>query len=108
MQTPLTDLAVKNLAAPERGQRTYLDRSIAGFGVRVSQGGTKTFTLMYGPAPTAADYRAVSDHLTLASATESPRDPRGKDARYPSGDTPHKLRTGIRALHQTLSRQKPA
>ena len=49
MRIALTDLSVKNLAAPERGQRTYLDRSIPGFGVRVSQGGTKTFTLMHGP-----------------------------------------------------------
>ena len=49
MRVTLTDLAVKNLAVPERGQSTYLDRMIPGFGVRVSQGGTKTFTLVYGP-----------------------------------------------------------
>jgi integrase len=49
MRIALTDFAVKNLSPPERGQRTYLDRMIPGFGVRVSQGGTKTFTLMHGP-----------------------------------------------------------
>ena len=50
MRLALTDLTVKNLAAPTSGQRTYLDQGIPGFGIRVSQGGTKTFTLMYGPA----------------------------------------------------------
>jgi len=50
MRLSLTDLSVKNLAPPATGQRTYLDQTIAGFGVRVSQGGTKTFMLMYGPA----------------------------------------------------------
>ena len=49
MRTSLTDLTVKNLPIPDHGQRTYLDRAIPGFGVRVSQGGAKTFTLMYGP-----------------------------------------------------------
>ena len=35
--------------APETGQITYWDNSLAGFGVRVSQGGTKTFVLVHGP-----------------------------------------------------------
>jgi integrase len=44
----ITEIAVRNLRAPERGQVTYTDDSLKGFGVRVSQGGTKTFTLVYG------------------------------------------------------------
>ena len=44
----LTEITLKNLKAPERGQKTYSDDSLTGFGVRVSQGGTKTFTLVYG------------------------------------------------------------
>jgi integrase len=44
----LTELAVRALQAPEKGQKTYWDGSLAGFGVRVSQGGTKTFVLMHG------------------------------------------------------------
>ena len=49
MRTTLTDLTIRNLKAPEQGQRMYLDKNLPGFGVRVSQGGTKTFTLMHGP-----------------------------------------------------------
>lgn len=40
----LTELAVRNLKPPEKGQKTYWER---GFGVRVSQGGTKTFLVKH-------------------------------------------------------------
>lgn len=43
----LTDLQIKRLKAPERGQKTYFDEALPGFGVRVSQGGTKSFIVMY-------------------------------------------------------------
>ena len=48
MKTQLTDVLVRNLEAPERGQRTVRDTVLQGFGVRVSQGGTKTFIVVYG------------------------------------------------------------
>lgn len=44
----LTDLLIKNLKAPEKGQKTYFDDGLPGFGVRVSQGGSKSFVVMYG------------------------------------------------------------
>jgi hypothetical protein len=44
----LTEIVLRNLKPPERGQKTYIDDSLAGFGVRISQGGTKTFTLVHG------------------------------------------------------------
>lgn len=44
----LTDLQIKRLRAPERGQKTYFDDALPGFGVRVSQGGSKSFVVMYG------------------------------------------------------------
>jgi len=34
--------------APEKGQKTYYDPGLPGFGVRVSQGGAKTFVVVYG------------------------------------------------------------
>lgn len=43
----LTDLSVRALK-PEARQLTYWDASLSGFGCRISPGGTKTFTLMYG------------------------------------------------------------
>lgn len=44
----LTDLQIKKLKAPERGQKTFFDEGLPGFGVRVSQGGTKSFVVMLG------------------------------------------------------------
>lgn len=44
----LTDFAIRNLPLPERGQKFYPDASLRGFGVRVSQGGAKTYVLVYG------------------------------------------------------------
>jgi len=43
-----TDIAIKALRAPEKGQITYLDASLPAFGLRVSQGGTKTWTVVHG------------------------------------------------------------
>jgi integrase len=44
----LTDIVIRNLPAPLRGQQSYPDEGLAGFSVRVSQGGTKTFYLVHG------------------------------------------------------------
>lgn len=44
----LTDLQVKRLKPPQKGQKTYYDPGLSGFGVRVSQGGSKTFVVLYG------------------------------------------------------------
>ena len=44
----LTDMAIRALKVPLSGQQTYFDKALTGFGVRVSQGGTKTFVLIHG------------------------------------------------------------
>lgn len=42
----LTDLALRNLAPPEKGTVTLWDGSLKGFGCRVSQGGAKSFVVL--------------------------------------------------------------
>ncbi|MBV9570752.1 MAG: integrase arm-type DNA-binding domain-containing protein [Alphaproteobacteria bacterium] len=42
----MTDLAVKALQPPPKGQKTYWSKDLAGFGIRVSQGGAKTFVVL--------------------------------------------------------------
>lgn len=63
----LTDLMLPKLAAPEKGAKVYADDTLEGFGVRVSQGGTRAYVLTYG-----ADRRRVTigrvGIITLAQA----------------------------------------
>ena len=47
-KTKLTDLSIRALAAPEKGHLVAWDDGIPGFGVRISQGGTKSFFVLYG------------------------------------------------------------
>lgn len=44
----LTDLQIKKLKLPEQGQKTYFDDGLPGFGIRVSQGGSKSFVVVFG------------------------------------------------------------
>lgn len=44
----LTDITLRNLKLPAAGQITYWDEKTKGFGVRCSQGGTKSFVVMHG------------------------------------------------------------
>lgn len=63
----LTDLSIRRLKTPEIGQKTHFDDTLPGFGVRVSQGGGKSFVVMYGPKrhlKTVGRY----PYLTLADA----------------------------------------
>ena len=44
----LTDLRIKQLKVPASGQKAYYDDILPGFGCRISQGGTKSFVVMFG------------------------------------------------------------
>jgi integrase len=46
MKARLTDVFISTVKPPEKGQADYFDNLLSGFGVRVSQGGTKTFFVM--------------------------------------------------------------
>lgn len=45
----LTDITIRSLKTPEKGAVIFSDDLIADFGVRVSEGGTKSFVLTHGP-----------------------------------------------------------
>jgi integrase len=69
----LTDTGIKALLVKPKGQKTYWDDMLKGFGCRVSQGGTKSFVVQHG-----ADRRLITigryPVITLADArTEAKR-----------------------------------
>ena len=67
-----SDMTIQKLPPPERGQKFYPDDILSGFGVRVSQGGAKTFLLIVGKERqyiTIGRYPIVS----LAQAREKAR-----------------------------------
>jgi hypothetical protein len=41
-----TDVSIRNLAPPAKGQQSYWDKELAGFGLRMSQGGSKTWIIL--------------------------------------------------------------
>src|ERR1043166_3336358 len=45
----LTDISIRSLKAPAAGAVVDRDDTMSGFGVRVSEGGTKSFVLTHGP-----------------------------------------------------------
>ena len=80
----LTDLALKKLATPECGQTTYWDHTLSGFGVRVSQGGSKTFVAMFGH-----DRRRVTlGRYPVVSLAEARKEARRRIAEHTLGRTP--------------------
>jgi hypothetical protein len=44
----LTDITLRSLPLPAKGQKTHWDDTLTGFGIRLSQGGTKSFVLQHG------------------------------------------------------------
>lgn len=48
-QMRLTDISIRALEAPVKGAVIFYDDTLSGFGVRVSEGGTKSFILTHGP-----------------------------------------------------------
>lgn len=43
----LTELVVRNASLPESGQYVIWDKSLPGFGLRISQGGTRSYVVMF-------------------------------------------------------------
>ena len=104
----LTDLQIKRLRAPDRGQKTYFDDALRGFGIRVSQGGSKSFVVMYGRArrlKTIGRY----PKLSLAEARREAKRVQGTIASLHEHDLPSLTFNEAKArfLADSQSRNKP-
>lgn len=68
----LTDITLRTLKAPEKGAIVYADDTLTGFGVRVSQAGTKSYVLTHGPRRERETIGRVGI-IKLAAARETAR-----------------------------------
>ncbi len=69
----LTDITIRNLSVPEEGQVMHWCDNLPGFGVRVSQGGIKTFCLVHGKGRTRTTLGRYPV-VTLAEARQRARE----------------------------------
>jgi len=70
----LTDVTIRNLDPPERGQKTYFDDAVPGFAIRISQGGSRSFILQTrNPRRLVTLGRYHPQIFTLADARQKAR-----------------------------------
>ena len=79
----LTDIAIRALKLPEKGVVYYTDDTLTGFGVRVSEGGTKSFVLTHGPRRT----KETLGRVGILSLQEARGEARRRLAEYTLGKT---------------------
>ena len=77
----LTDMTIRSLQAPEHGARIYTDNLVPGFGVRVSQGGTKSFVLTHG----ARHHRETIGRVGILALQEARTEAKRRLAEYTLG-----------------------
>ncbi len=104
----LTDLSIKRLKSPASGQKTYFDDALRGFGVRVSQGGTKSFVVVAGTARKRRTIGRYPDY-SLADARKEARRILGNASFEDMAQRPSVPFTGAkdRFLADAESRTKP-
>ena len=103
----LTDITIKSLQPPEAGARIYTDDIVPGFGVRVSQGGTKSFVLTHGPR----HQRETIGRIGIVELQEARSEARRRLAEYTLGKHKPKAArwdaTKEEYLAEKVSRLKP-
>src|SRR5665213_2447637 len=77
----LTDITIKALKPPAKGVTVYFDDTLTGFGVRVSQAGTKSFVLTHG----ARRERETLGRLGVVSLHEARTEAKRRLAEYTLG-----------------------
>ena len=102
----LTDLQIRKLKPPEQGQKTYFDDTLRGFGVRVSQGGTKSFVVMYGKRRQLRTLGRYPD-LALSDARKEAKQVQGEVLGLPPAATALAKLTFAEAREQFLRDSAP-
>lgn len=99
----LTDKTLKTLKAPDAGAVIYHDDLIPGFGVRVSEGGTKSFVLTHGPRR----QRETLGRVGILGLSDARGEARRRLAEYTLGRTQPLAISWNDALEEYLAQLKP-
>jgi integrase len=99
----LTDIVIRNLKAPETGAVVFADDVLTGLGVRVSQAGTKSFVLTYGPRRT----RETIGRVGIITLAEARAEAKIRLAKYTLGKDKLKVVRWNDARDEYLAERKP-
>jgi integrase len=102
-QMRLTDISIRNLDAPKKGAVVFPDDLLSGFGVRVSQAGTKSFVLTHGPRRR----RETIGRVGIISLQEARAEAKLRLARYTLGKDKPKAITWHAAKEEYLKERRP-
>lgn len=94
----LTDISIRALKLPEKGVSYYTDDLLTGFGVRVSEGGTKSYVLTHGPRRT----KETLGRVGIIALTDARQEAKRRLAEYTLGKTRPLSRSWNSALEEFL------
>ncbi|MBL6852693.1 MAG: integrase arm-type DNA-binding domain-containing protein [Alphaproteobacteria bacterium] len=95
----LTDLSIKALKAPPKGVIYHTDDALTGFGVRVSEGGTKSFVLVHG----VLRRRETLGRVGTVSLADARREAKRRLAEYTLGKSDSSAITWAEAVETYLN-----
>ncbi len=98
----LSDMAIKALKPPKKGAAVYHDDLLTGFGVRVSEGGTKSFILTHG----VRRQRETIGRVGVVSLQEARSEAKRRLAEYTLGKTKTTSPTWTVAVEEFLAEVK--
>ena len=99
----LTDISIRSLKVPESGAVVYKDDAVSGFGVRVSEGGTKSFVLTHGPRR----IRETIGRVGIVTLMEARNEAKRRLAQYTLGKEKPRAVTWDAAIAEYLEDRKP-
>ena len=100
----LTDRTLRALKTPDAGAVIYHDDLIPGFGVRVSEGGTRSFVLTYGPRR----QRETLGRVGILGLSEARGEAKRRLAEYTLGRSQPRAISWSDALDEYLAQMKSA
>jgi integrase len=102
-QMRLTDISIRSLKTPPQGAVVFPDDLLSGFGVRVSEGGTKSFVLTHGPRRR----RETIGRVGVISLAEARAEAKLRLAKYTLGKDKPKTISWTAAKDEYLAERKP-